>query len=448
VKRTGDPACRRPARFPAVTYDQMSLLFGGARIAQCCIVRLEGRLDFERLRRAMRLSLEAEPFLSCRFVEGRFGPHWEVRDDVDRLDLCAMEHPATEEERERRVLAFAAADTSATTDPLVRAVVLRREDDTLCLTLHHAAGDGTALKAYTGLVASIYRRLAGDPAYIPTANPSRRRDIRPFLAGYGLAGRFALLARSLRALRRLRGFALWNLPASAGGPASRRLALRRLPRERMERVAAYCRERGAMTNELLLAAMFLAFRRHAPGPPARHRLVAMPIDLRPRLRNGQPRVPATLASLMLLPLPDPPDETLDTAVSLVRDILFETALATDAGLACMPVFLELPPVRQLRALIPPPVVRAIGRREHARMTGVNRLAVYLSNLGEIDAASVRFDGTRTLDAFLTASGAMAYGFMASSFDGTLTLSYVFDEAVVDLGLASRVLDTMVALLPE
>ena len=47
------------------------------------VVQFPGRLDAQRLRRATRLSVDAEPILGCRFVDSWYHPYWQRRNDLD-----------------------------------------------------------------------------------------------------------------------------------------------------------------------------------------------------------------------------------------------------------------------------------------------------------------------------------------------------------------------------
>src|SRR5947207_15718588 len=50
-----------------------------------CVLAFDRHLDERRLARALRLALDAEPVLGCRFVPGVLRSHWLRRDDLDAL---------------------------------------------------------------------------------------------------------------------------------------------------------------------------------------------------------------------------------------------------------------------------------------------------------------------------------------------------------------------------
>ncbi len=203
-----------------------------------------------------------------------------------------------------------------------------------------------------------------------------------------------------------------------------------------------------MTNEVLVAAMYLSLLRHVPPPAGSSPVIAIPVDLRRHLKDRRLSASANLLSVMALRLPATASAGLDEIVALVRETLFTQAINTDGCLACIPMVLDLPPLRQLLAMIPFGIMKAIARRTGRNTPGwVNRRGVALSNLGEINPESVRFGNAGVVDAFLTGAGVTAYLLVASRFNGALTLSYLIDESIVDPDLITRILDTMVDNMP-
>jgi hypothetical protein len=129
------------------------------------MVAFEGRLDEARLRRAVRLVMDREPVVGCRYVPAK-KPYWERRDDLDSLPVCeVVETAAVHRELER----FAARPSDATRDPLVQACIVRGASDTLCLKVNHVPADAGGGKDLLYSIAALYRALE-DPAYRPTPN--------------------------------------------------------------------------------------------------------------------------------------------------------------------------------------------------------------------------------------------------------------------------------------
>src|SRR6516164_6478147 len=122
---------------------EMLPLFGDGSLKY--LLSLEGRIDENRLRKAVRLSLDAEPILGCRMVERGGRPVWELRDDLDDMPLCEVFvgldgglYPAQ----------FLESPIEVIRDPLVQVIVVRRACDTVCVKMAHAVADATSMKDY------------------------------------------------------------------------------------------------------------------------------------------------------------------------------------------------------------------------------------------------------------------------------------------------------------
>src|SRR4051812_19530394 len=81
-----------PDTFPANGHDICNYIarYGMANHQIQAIMRLDGRLDFEKLSKAVRLSIDAEPVFGCRFVEGN-PPYWKRVSNINESMLSSLE---------------------------------------------------------------------------------------------------------------------------------------------------------------------------------------------------------------------------------------------------------------------------------------------------------------------------------------------------------------------
>ena len=110
-----------PESYPAQPQDLLSLL--GRRVANQqlnSLMHLDGSLDADRLRSALRLTLDGQPVLGCRLVEDPRRPYWERRDDLGSTTACPVIRC---EDLDAEVQHFVVTPTAPTRDPLVRVVV-------------------------------------------------------------------------------------------------------------------------------------------------------------------------------------------------------------------------------------------------------------------------------------------------------------------------------------
>lgn len=106
------------------------------------VVRFQGQADVERMERVVRLTLDAEPVLGCRFVVDPRGPYWERRSDLDTLSLC---HVIETQEAEASAWEWMATPLGPD-DPVVQARIFRSDCDTLVVKIDHVAADAGGTK--------------------------------------------------------------------------------------------------------------------------------------------------------------------------------------------------------------------------------------------------------------------------------------------------------------
>ena len=138
------------------------------------IMKLDGRLDFDKLVKAVRLSIDSEPVLGCRFI--KLGPpYWKPLDNIDNINLCSIEETDHPDEAIQR---FLESPLDMDKDPVVKVMLIRSEDfDTLGLKINHACCDAAGAREYILLLSDIYSRISTDEdAFVP--KPSIRSKKR------------------------------------------------------------------------------------------------------------------------------------------------------------------------------------------------------------------------------------------------------------------------------
>ena len=259
-----------------------------------------GRLDADRLARAVRLTLDAEPVLGCGFVtqDPRVRrPFWQR---CEGLDASSAFRLAETDRTEAALWAFITEPMDHSEGPQVQVRLFRDgQRDTACIKISHVAADVGGMKHYAYLLAATYGRLETDPTYRPARNLSGRRDQRQVYGPLGPRG-------WLRGLEPRWGAPTWPDPYENAGRNDWRYAVRRLPAEDFRALRAYGRAaappdlrvgiaggvigdgraRGATVNDLLLTALFRALRATL-RPTAEQLGMTVPMDLRRYLPGGE-----------------------------------------------------------------------------------------------------------------------------------------------------------------
>jgi amino acid adenylation domain-containing protein len=143
------------------------------------VIRLRGRIDVDALRAALAAIVERHEPLRTRFFEQDGRPVQVVEErvafEVPVVDLRGLEPAARSRRVEEEIGQDAAAGFDLARPPLVRAKLLRldEEEHVLLVTMHHIVSDGWSLSVFAREAALLYEarvRRAGSPlAPLPVA---------------------------------------------------------------------------------------------------------------------------------------------------------------------------------------------------------------------------------------------------------------------------------------
>jgi NRPS condensation-like uncharacterized protein len=399
-------------------------------------LRMRGRLDEERLRRAMRLTLDAEPVLGCRWVlEKR--PYWERRQDLDSLELLQV-RDVSSADVEGEALTFLGSTLDPCADPQVRGCVFRTpDDDVLCLQLDHIAVDAGAVKEYGYLLADVYRRLEADPTWRPEPNLEGARNVAPALKGRG----FGEKLKAMRQQDDVMPASDWRMPGSESREGQPRQMLVRMPAERFRPAREWARQRGATVNDALTAAYFRACAALLDMPPGAKAPIGQSCELRKYLPDGTRTALANISSVWYLHLPGPePGETFEQTLSRVVECS-RAWKASDPGFRTAAQMSAAEPVLRLLGY------GILAKQAQNPRRDAGKGSPTMTNLGVL--AEERLDyGVPLRDAFLTGPVTTSYGCLltVSTFRDELSLSSGFLDGVIDPPLVAQLLARTVAEL--
>ncbi len=429
-----------PKRLPSVTFDKVVFLMyeflGDLQVH--CVMDVEEPLDLLRMRRAIRLTMDAEPVLGCRFVASAWRPHWERREDLDTLELCDL---LETKDRDGDLDRYLCRPTDPCVEPIVQARIFRHDQgDTLCLKVHHINADGGALKQYASLLARAYKKLADNPAFVLPVNLHGRREIDQVLERFGWRDFFPRLRRAWRDLSQR----FWpprnlRLPFRARLPNTERTyILRHFSPQEVAVLQRYARLHDATMNDMLMTAYLRAwYRVLAPTDPRLPLRVMATVDLRRYLPSRQAEALCNLSNFFGAKLPSHEDITGDFSRTLAV-IHKQVEEQKQSYIGAGDILLMIPLLRYLPYALSRMVFRYTFRLVDALLPPT------MTNLGHIEPAALDLGGPTVRNAFLTASVIYAPHFAPaiSGYDQQLTISAGICSEIVDPTLVQRILQEM------
>jgi NRPS condensation-like uncharacterized protein len=439
---TGAASLSIPKRFPVMLEDRI-LYWMRNSFDSCirCVVAFDGRVDAARLARAVRLTLDAEPVLGCRFVRKPFKQYWERMDDPDGIKLFEVLETS---EYDGNIGAFMAAAPCMDlyNGPQVRAWLVRSEKDTLVVSIQHVACDGGALKEYLSLLASIYRNLSGDPGYCPKPNVSGDRSLRQIFQNFGPGDYFRIMRRGFRDVYEFMFPLVRRTPASMNKPSSHMaMMLRTIGPDIFRKFREYGRRHDATVNDMLVTAFLRAFfGPENPGENLWPRVVGT-VDLRRYIPEKKGGALCNLSGFTYLSIGPRLGASFYETLSLVQGSLGDHK-SDFIGLGALPLSGFLFGILPLSAAIW--VHDRMGNAQKKQASSGRDVAPLLTNMGSIDAGEIGFGDAGVISACLTTPIAtppvLAVGL--TGFGESITISAGFCETTVKSDEVKRILDNM------
>ncbi|MGA1874858.1 MAG: hypothetical protein ACMUIA_04555 [bacterium] len=414
-------------------------LTGNAQIQM--IIEFAGRLDTERLARAIRLSLEAEPILGCRFIRDRWRPQWLRIGNLDSLPLLELEE---KKDSPCPTSTFLEQDLDPVQSPQLKGRIFRGDRDTLCLKISHLAADAGAMKEVTYQIAETYRLLDRNAAYRPRVNVGGSRSLEQIHRRFSRSQRLRMLTCGLADdYRKVFPPAFWSLPYESLDHRNPVFLFRHFGKEHFVGWRAYAHAHGATLHDMFLAACFRALEktlRPRPGTPLR---LMTTVDLRRYLPEKRGEAICNLLSLLQVNLGPRLGKSFEETLSSVH-IFMEKRKKARLGLDhdffghIMP---RLLPFRLMALLLE----RSAGK------TGLKGpLGLTVTNMGPMDHRLLNFGHTPVTAAYLVTPLSYAPFFTIgwSGYAETLTMSTGYCRSDYDSTLIQTILDLIEAEMPQ
>lgn len=219
-------------------------------------IEADNRVNPDRFKRAIRLSLDAEPILACRYVYNSWKPYWEEWDPkaLDAYVLCTLE---PEIDLEQQKLDFLLQKMDSTSEPFVQAKIIRGETDTIAININCISMDGSGLFIYLVRLFDIYNTLALDPDFHPKPSDMALRSARQFSAQFSTLDKIKIFFTGLKnQIINQRTAHNWSFPSSKQGSMQKTFLIKNFDVSTFAAINTYRNRLKATVNDVMLAAYY------------------------------------------------------------------------------------------------------------------------------------------------------------------------------------------------
>lgn len=394
------------------------------------ILKLDGHLNFNKLAKAVKLSIDAQPVFGCRFVEGET-PYWKRIDKIDKKLLCSLEETENPDEAIQR---FLDSPLDMDHDLMVKVKLIQSDNyDTVCIKTNHACCDGAGTKEYISLLTEIYSIIDQDfGIFIPKPRKRSRKDQDRLFDGLGISDPEKEWIPGSEITK-----ATWPFQWTQVQSDIIHNVVLSFPEANFGEMHLFAKANNATINDLILTAYYRAMIK-ATSPKAEEIMeIPITIDLRRYLPDHKTESIRNFSGSEFTRLAVIPDETFSETLARV-----------------VPMMNDIKSSR-------PGLQSAIGLERVEKMTFSETVSYYklvaqwpyycsdkcspvLSNLGVMSDNLLKFGKMAVTDAYIVPPTVRAPGLllMVSTYNGIMTLSAGYYEASMPAGVVEALLHSI------
>lgn len=346
-------------------------------------IEFEDRIQFNRLRKAVRISLDIEPIAGCYLQVGYWRLQWIRFNDLDSKIVCRL---IQTNDTSKEIKTFVEQKMNPTRDLLVQLILIRDKKDTLCIKVHHCMMDGGGIIHYMSVLFDIYSKLAVDDSYKPSISAKGCRNFKQISRQLNIDYKLKCIKRTIldnktkHEVKKTLSF-----PKLDSNSEKQAIIIRNIEPEMLSLMKDYCKRVDATINDLILACFSSAMFKLLDPVRNLPIQIVFSTDLRSYyLPSKKAETLCNLSGLVTMNVFSKPHETI---TDIARHIRNKTAAIKKDGIGLM-----FFPITNLLKLIPISIgLKNFNRqfeksKEQFTNTGYNRTPPGISNLGIIPKA--------------------------------------------------------------
>lgn len=375
------------------------------------VVSFDQYLDADILKKAVSLSLDAEPVLGCRFFEDEKQPYWQRFEQPDKIPWFES---VQKDNKQEAVEQFLKSQFIHEGQQLNVRLIRAQAGDSLCVKICHACSDAGGLKEYLQLLAGIYTKLEQDPHYKPEPNIQGRRDQKHYFEALGIEDPIKLFDPQAQLPP-----PTWAFPYHDLEYKEMRIAIRHISNEAFERLLTFSKAHEVTINTILLTALYRSLFELINPPPGEEMGVGVTMDLRQAFSGSPNQTICNLSITMEPRIPKVDQESFSETLTRVSASVagLKNARADLRGAVAMEVFAGIEYSQFIG------IIQAVWQQ----MIATGKSDPALSNMGIIP--SLQFGQFAANDAYIVTPRIYAPGFLlaASTYNKNLTLGVSYCE---------------------
>ena len=248
------------------------------------------KLDFECLKRAVRLTIDAEPVLGCEFVIIDNKPIWRRCKDLDQIAWCKL----IETEKPDDTLHIILCKPFEEEKYQLEVYLLRSaKNEILCIKINHSCSDGGGAKDYLHLLKETYTQLTKDANFYPKINHNLDRSTRQIFKNLGIINPASLINLHLAALK-----PTWAFPYRKSDVRNFNYLILPLTRSETNQLFLYAKEKKVTLNDLILSAYYRALFTIIDPAFDQPMEICVTMDLRSYLEEGRAAAICNLSGVL------------------------------------------------------------------------------------------------------------------------------------------------------
>ncbi|MBN2733902.1 MAG: condensation protein [Methanomicrobiaceae archaeon] len=322
-------------RTPAPVFDVFNVYFDCIYEPTMHILfEFDGRIDGKCLENALTKAINADPYLSSRYIEKDKIPFWEKIPSVFFKEAFYLQEISKPEEN---IFANPPPALDVYKGPQVRAGLYRsKKGDSIVISCHHGFCDAKGLKDLSSEIFSIYQKLQRNPDYMPESKGWYYRGTKDILEKNSKNKIKDALAAEEPFIDR------WAFPFEYKGRGNPCYTVRELNPERFGKIKEFGKKYGATVNDIIIAAYILALLKIAPSNSENDlkKTLLTSADIRKYYGRDKDNLPQNLSVAYEISVIADENSELTDVIGQITDITRKKK-SGDLGLGCIAFYEEI-----------------------------------------------------------------------------------------------------------